>query len=151
MATTKIPSWYRIFFLYIDPLIGSSGLYIYFFDHPFFLKQGIPSTLSKTAEYTPLVRYLLFALGSHFIAITAMQVYLLQAYKDAPNGLNVRIWKFVQVAILLVDLGLLGTIVDVDPVLARSPARWEQGEWSNFGILGLVIAMRSAFLLGIGF
>lgn len=57
----------------------------------------------------------------------------------------------MQAAILLVDFGLLGTIVDVDPVLARSPGSWGQGEWSNFGVLGLVIAMRSAFLLGIGF
>jgi len=150
MATIKIPALYRIFFLYIDPLIGLSGLYIFFFDHAFFLKTGLPASIATEAQYTPVVRFLLFSLGSYFLAIAAMQVYLLQAYKNAPNGLNLRIWKFVQAAILMIDLGLLGTMIDADPSTAMRPGRWGEGEWSNFGVLGLVIAFRSSFLLGVG-
>jgi len=151
MAVTKIPLFYRVFFLYLDPLIGLSGLWIFFFDHQVFLTTGAPSAIAKGASYTPLARYLLFSLGSYSLAITAMQVYLLQAFKNAPDGLNLKIWRFVQAAILLIDLGLLGTLYDADPTAARNPQTWGSGELSNYGILGLVIVARSAFLLGIGF
>ena len=52
--------------------------------------------------------------------------------------------------ILLTDLGLLYGVYVGDPEGFVNVAGWESGDWTNIGILGTVIAIRSAFLLGIG-
>lgn len=53
-------------------------------------------------------------------------------------------------AILLTDLGMVYAVYEADPVMAVSVAKWEKGEWTNHGILGMVIVIRTAFLLDIG-
>jgi len=79
-----------------------------------------------------------------------MQILLLHRFKDAPQGLNVRIWRIVQFGILLIDLGLLyGVYVD-DPKAALDVSGWETGDWCSNGILGAVALIRSAFLVGVG-
>lgn len=79
-----------------------------------------------------------------------MQILLLHPFKDAPNGLSVRIWRTVQFGILLIDLGLLiGVYID-DPKAALDVGGWGSGDWCNNGILGAVALIRSAFLAGIG-
>lgn len=76
-----------------------------------------------------------------------MQILLLHQFQNAPNGLNVKIWRIVQFGILLIDLGLLyGTYV-ADGLDVRG---WESGDWGNNGILGCLVVIRGAFLVGIG-
>jgi hypothetical protein len=73
-----------------------------------------------------------------------MQTLLLQQYRD------VKVWKIFMFAILLTDLGMVYAVYEAHPVMAVSVSKWGQGEWTNNGILGMVIAVRTAFLLGIG-
>ena len=76
-----------------------------------------------------------------------MQILLLHGFKDAPNGLNIKIWKIVQFGILLVDLGLIyGTYV-ADGLDVKG---WEGGDWGNHGILGALVLIRTSFLIGVG-
>jgi len=53
-------------------------------------------------------------------------------------------------SILLTDLGMVYAVYEADPLMAVSVSKWGSGEWTNHGILGLVIVMRTAFLLDIG-
>jgi hypothetical protein len=73
-----------------------------------------------------------------------MQILLLQQYRD------VKVWKIFMFAILLTDLGMVYAVYEADPVMAVSVSKWGRSEWTNHGILGIVIAVRMAFLLGIG-
>ncbi len=144
---STIPIFYRIFFLYIDPLICLLGVYTFFFDHPTYITNGTPHSLSSTIQdqnLTPLEKFLLSALGSYALCIFGVQILLLHQFHD------VRIWRIVMFSILLTDLGLLYTVYTVDPSAFWAVRGWTGGDWSNNGILGLVIAIRSAFLLGIG-
>jgi len=67
-----------------------------------------------------------------------------------PQGLNVRIWRIVEFGILLIDLGLFYGIWKADPKEFVEVGQWASGDWTNNGILGCVVVVRSAFLLGIG-
>lgn len=144
---SKIPILYRIFFLYIDPLVCLLGIYTFFFDHPIYIKNGTPRSLSSTIpnqNLTPLETFLLSALGSYSLCIFGIQILLLHQFHD------VKIWRIVMFSILLTDLGLLYTVYSVDPTAFWDVGGWTSGDWSNNGILGVVIAIRSAFLLGVG-
>jgi hypothetical protein len=150
----RIPLFYRIFFLYIDPVICLSGIYLFFFDPHTFILNGVPSAItsqiSPTSTIPPLTNYLIMSCGSYSLFVFAMQILLLHPFKDAPDGLNVRIWRTVQFGILLIDLGLLYGVYVADPKAALDVSGWGSGDWTNNGILGLVALIRSAFLLGIG-
>ena len=150
MATVKIPSFYRTFFLYIDPLICLMGIYIFFFDHPLFIASGAPQSITANVNLTPFVEYLLLCLGSYALFVFMMQILLLHGFKNAADGLNLRIWRIVLFGILLIDLGLLFAMWKADEGM-WNVAGWGVGEWSNYGILGAVTFIRASFLLGIGF
>jgi hypothetical protein len=143
MANSHIPLFYRVFFLYIDPLICLSGIYLCFFDHATYLEMGVPQALTRHSP-SPLSSYLITVIGAWSLSIFAMQILLLQQYRD------VKVWKIFMFAILLTDLGMVYAVYEADPVMAVSVSKWGRGEWTNHGILGIVIAVRTAFLLGIG-
>jgi hypothetical protein len=143
MANSQIPLFYRVFFLYIDPLFCLSGIYLCFFDHATYLEMGIPRALTHHSS-SPLTSHLLTVLGAWSVAIFALQTLLLQQYRD------VKLWRIFMLAILLTDLGMVYAVYVADPVMATSVSKWGSGEWTNHGILGLVIVMRTAFLLGTG-
>ena len=149
----SIPLFYRIFFLYIDPVICLSGIYLFFFDHHTFIRNGVPSAISSqispTSTLSPLTKYLIMAIGSYSLFVFAMQIFLLNQFKDAPRGLNIKIWRTVQFGILLIDLGLFCGVYVANPKAALDVSDWGSGDWTNNGILGLVVLVRSAFLVGV--
>jgi hypothetical protein len=63
----SIPVFYRVFFLYIDPLVCLSGIYLSFFDNATFVANGLPPILASYTQ-TPagkaLTKYFLNSLGS---------------------------------------------------------------------------------------
>lgn len=65
--TPTIPLFYRVFFLYIDPLICLSGIYLSFFDNPKFIENGLPQILVPYTQTPPgaaLTDYFLNTVGS---------------------------------------------------------------------------------------
>jgi hypothetical protein len=143
MANSHIPVFYRVFFLYIDPLLCLSGIYLGFFDHATYLEMGVPRALTHHSA-SLLTNHLITVLGAWSLCIFTLQTLLLQQYRD------VKIWRIFMFAVLLTDLGLVYAFYEADPVMAVSVSKWEKGEWTNHGILGLVIVVRTAFLLGVG-
>jgi hypothetical protein len=152
--SSHIPTFYTILFLYVDPLINLSGIYLEFFDQNNYLENGVPSLLTSNVSQTdaiyPLVQYLILALGSFSVCILAFQVLLVHGFKNAANGLNVTIWKIVMFGILLSDLGLLYAIYIADSETFLNLSMWGSGDWTTNGILGSLVIFRTAFLLGVG-
>jgi len=151
---SHIPSLYRIFFLYIDPLICLSGIYLSFLDQSTYIQMGTPRVLSKTRSpntpIDPLTQYFMMAVGANLLCTFGIEVILLRQVVDAPKGLNVRIWKTVMFCILLSDLALVYTSFNLDHKGLVDVLSWERSDWTNNGILGTAITIRSAFLLGFG-
>ncbi|KUJ24259.1 uncharacterized protein LY89DRAFT_776404 [Mollisia scopiformis] len=146
-----IPLFYRIVFLYIDPLICLSGIYLMFFDHQTFVVNGTPSSLSASlSKVDPLAAHLIMNIGLYSICIFSLQVLLLHQFKDAPNGLNVKLWRILMFSILLIDVGLIYGGYSVNPKAFLDFGAWTTGDWGNNGILAALVVIRSAFILGIG-
>ena len=94
----SIPLIYRLFFLYIDPLICLSGVYLAFFDPATYIANGVPSFVSSSisgTELSPLSAYFLRSLGSWSLSILALQLLILHQFKD------VKLWKILQFSILV--------------------------------------------------
>jgi hypothetical protein len=157
---SQMPLFYRIFFLYIDPLICLSGIYLCFFDQRTFILNGIPSLITSNhlqsqihsspnsvLNITPATTYFIHSLGAYSLCIIFLQISLLWGFKDVGNGIGVKVWKNVQLGILLIDLGLLWA---VGHAVGWGIDSWVQGDWVNVGILGMVAIIRSCFLIGIG-
>lgn len=142
MANTHIPLFYRLFFLYIDPLFNLSGIYVSFLDHTAYLSMGVPRSLTTTP--TPITEYLIMALGSWSLSILVIQTLLLQQYRD------VKLWKIVMFGILLTDFGLVYGLYAANPTGIWQVGKWMQGEWISHGIFATVIPIRMAFLAGVG-
>lgn len=175
---TPIPTFYAIFFLYLDPLICLSGIHLSFFDQSTFLMNGVPSSLKVQHENAipnhDLTSHFIRSLGAYSVAIFILQILLGWGFKDAKDGLNVRICKspffsdylvsqlhviefglmntgrILQFSILTIDVLLLYSIYLASPGQFLNLKTWDSGDWTNNGILSLVAIIRSAFLLGIG-
>jgi hypothetical protein len=157
---SPIPLFYRIFFLYIDPLICLSGIYLFFFDHASYVQNGVPSILSSrisiipnsdpitNLSLTPITHHLITALGSYSLFVLIMQILLLQQFRG-----DVRIWKTVQFGILVIDLGLLYGNWKAEAAYEKQGLegrRLQIADWLNNGILAGVAVVRGAFLAGVG-
>jgi hypothetical protein len=149
MATA--PLIYQVFFLYIDPLLCLSGIYLSFADQSIFIQNGVPSALKDSSSpllpprnpaLPRLVSHFMFSIGSYSIGIFALQILLLHQFSDTSDLRNLKLWKILQFSILTIDLGLLYGVI------AASPRAFLD---MNNGILGVVAMLRTAFILGLGF
>jgi hypothetical protein len=68
----------------------------------------------------------------------------MQQYRDP------KIWKIVLFGVLLTDIGLVWGVYKADPAAFLNVAGWGSGYWTNLGILGGLVVLRSAFILGVG-
>jgi hypothetical protein len=139
-----IPSFYRLFFPTLDPLIAFSGILTNLLS---------PSTIltlyNPAAHLPPLPEALtLIDINAGFLfATTPLQIIMLRLRPD-----DVVVWKCLQGSILLQDLGILAAVGRALVTQGRASVglvRLE--EWGNIVILGAVAVIRAAFLLNVGF
>lgn len=144
-TTRSIPSFYRIFFTSIDPLIGLSGAYMSFFDPETILASSFPRS-SLYSKPTPPITVLLTQAGGAFIMMAFLMIVMLRYTHD------IKIWKIFEFGILITDFTLfvsLWNVLGVQGRLAIGAIRWE--EWGTITITGFVTVMRLAFLGNVGF
>ncbi|KAF2440284.1 hypothetical protein P171DRAFT_435110 [Karstenula rhodostoma CBS 690.94] len=140
-----IPTFYRIFFTSIDPLIALSGAYMDFFDPETILASSFPRA-SLYAEPTPPITVLLRQAGGAFIMMAFLMVFMLRYTED------VKIWKMFELGILVTDFTLFYSLygaLEGQGRLDVGAIRWE--EWGTIVITGFVTVVRIAFLGGLGF
>jgi hypothetical protein len=92
-----IPSFYKIFFLYIDPLICLSGIYLSFLDHNTYLLKGVPTQLiSPTTNMAdPITGFFLNSLGGFLLQTFVLQVLLLRTSLGFGASNAVKTWKIL--------------------------------------------------------
>ncbi|KAB8698101.1 hypothetical protein FH972_026351 [Carpinus fangiana] len=135
MARQRVPVFYRILFLYIDPLLALSGIYFCLFDQPAYLLAQTPSfvqpsTLSPTYKPDAQLTFLLTIIGFLFAMMVTLQVVLLQASLHFADAASTRtVWRSVQFAILWTDVGLFWASYKADlPGLLNTDA-WTEFRW----------------------
>lgn len=143
MSAQDLPIYYRLFFLYIEPisaLVGSCfalfkpDIYLQLTHAPSAPSNGVP--LSSRIVLTQLSNlYLLFALNEALV---------LRSTRD------LRVWKTLLAGLLVADIGHLYSVSPLGPDVYWKLYSWNAMDLGNVGFVYLGAAMRIAFLLGFG-
>lgn len=136
-----IPSFYKTFFLYLDPLICASGILT-----TLLLPKTFLNSFFSHPTITPETTLLLQINAGFFASTLLLQLVLLRLQPT-----DLRVWKTLQAAILVQDLAVIAAFFWVAGKEGRAGVgMWRVAEWGNLVILGVVGGIRGAFLLGIG-
>ncbi|KAK1074347.1 hypothetical protein LTR33_009804 [Friedmanniomyces endolithicus] len=143
MASQSIPSFYRIFFTTVDPLIALTG-----FISALFFPNFLRSTYSPTATIPPTTEttQLLNILAGFYLSVVPLQVFLLRA---RPQDLTV--WRALQFSVLITDLAVLGAMARALNAQGRlQPSHWRLEEAGSMLLTTVVGLIRFWFLMGLG-
>ena len=117
-----IPTFYRIWFTYLDPLIALHATYMNYVTPGFVLNSQIAGA-PFDPDYYPFFQQL-----GGFLASTAfLSAVLLRATAE------LRLWKILQAAVLIVDASLLGSIY----TSLRHQSRLRPTDWHGLARRGL--------------
>jgi len=142
MSTFSIPTFYRVFFTNIDPILSLSGVILNILSPTTILASYSPTYTDPPSIETIL---LLDNTAGFLAGFTLLQLYLLRNKRDMV------VWKAVQGSMLVVDVFMLGGFTRALRKQGRLGfANWRLEEWGNIGITAFVRFLRSAFILGVG-
>lgn len=147
-----IPFFYRLFFLYIEPISALLGAYWagarpseylgFLASSKLATGAGIssPNTPTLISLYQLSNLYLLFALNEHLVLSSTT---------------SLKTWRALLFCLLVADLGHLATMAPLgfEKGLAEVYLtfwRWNAMEWGSVGFVYAGATMRTCFLLGVG-
>lgn len=137
-----IPSFYRIFFTWVDPIIALHSAWTHFRDPDFILSAYIPREMSQR---NPMHDMLMYNLGGGLLQIAIINGGLLRYTSD------INIWKIVEAATLAYDIVILFALyVSLDQQGRLSPMIWRPEDWGCWAITLFVGFARSFFIAGVG-
>jgi hypothetical protein len=146
MPSSPIPYGYRLWFGTLEPIMGLTGFY---FNHvtPTYLLQTLNPSYNTLAPITPETRLLLDMTTGCYAQNWFLQIVLPRARPD-----DLGLWKIWQGSLLVVDCVLLGAVLRNLAVLGvlETPGAWTAEQRGNLGVMCALVAIRSAFVLGIG-
>ncbi|ESZ93526.1 hypothetical protein SBOR_6068 [Sclerotinia borealis F-4128] len=159
---SNIHPFYRIFLLYIEPILALSGAYLALFHPAKFLLGTAPSSLStpfipltlttpiststpQPQPIDPVIQFLSANIGALYILFAINEAIVLRLTRDYS------VWKVVVFAMLVCDVGHIWGVYQADPTGSLEVMRWTMEEWINNGILAFGAVLRIAFLGGVGY
>lgn len=145
----SFPLLYRAFFLYIEPVATALGFIYAFFAPSLYLHMTMPSPISLATgvvpEATTLETIVLNQLGNMYLAFAFNEAIVLRATSDR------KVWSAFLLGLLIADFGHLWSVHALGWDLYYRFWDWNSMHWGNLGFVYVGAAMRTAFLLGIGF
>ena len=139
----RIPSLYRCFFLYVEPISTIVGAYYAIFQQQAYL--DLTHVLSAPVTGIPT--------STEIVLKQLANLYFLFALNEAlvlRSTTDLRVWRTLLSCLLIADLGHLYSVSPVGSEIYWSFWRWNAIDWGNIGFVYFGAAMRSAFLLGVG-
>jgi hypothetical protein len=155
MAPHGVPLVYRVFLLYIDPLLALSGVYLAHFQPEAFISGTVPGSLAGPFQpssatsggptaTTPLIQFLLTSLASLYLLFAVNSLLVLRLVPD------ITVWRGVSLAYIASDLGHIWAFYAADRQSFWHFDSWRVEEWVNVGILVAGFLLRFAFVCGLG-
>lgn len=142
LRQARIPLFYRVFFTWIDPAISIPSIWAHFAAPDFILNTYIPKSMSVR---NPDHDMLFFHLAGSFMTISVMSAVLLRYTGD------LGVWKIVQFGIILYDFEICYSTWHFMGKQGRlDPAVWRSEDWGNLVFMAVIVAVRLAFLSGVG-
>lgn len=147
----SIPLLYRLFFLYIEPVATAVGAYYAALDQHAYMHLTLPSAagslLGTTAGAAVSTResIVLYQLANLYFVFALNEALVLRATSD------LKVWKFFLFGLLVADFGHLASVAPVGLEVYYRFWTWNSMYWGNLGFVYVGAAMRTCFLLGVGF
>ena len=137
---SRIPVVYRVAFSVLDPVFAVAGTITAHFAPARFLLG-----MSPVAKYASDNQIVFDQLGATYLFMAFIQATILRETSQ------LKIWKRVEAGIVLCDLlHIYASCVAIGAEAFLNPLLWRSDDWINMGILFSGLAVRVAFLLGIG-
>jgi hypothetical protein len=143
MAAQQVPWLYRLQFLYIDPLLSSTGIIFPLINPALFMTSLAPRTTPDI--YNPQTAVVYATISGLYFFLTFVCAVIPRISPD------LRVWKTLILGIVACDsIMLYGSYRHMGYELFSSPWLWNGSEWMNNGILVAFAFVRVAFLLNVG-
>ncbi|KAK7398133.1 hypothetical protein QQX98_012497 [Neonectria punicea] len=131
---------YRIWFLWVDPILTIAGMYGNLLDHDM-AALAFFSNYPGTERLKPFM-YQIGGMGTSYLTLQAL---LLRYTEDA------YIWKVMQLAIMWADFTLLTAMYVAMRLEGRlAISDWRMEDWFSIVITGICTILRALFVLGVG-
>ncbi|KAJ4380190.1 hypothetical protein N0V86_004499 [Didymella sp. IMI 355093] len=136
-----IPSFYRIFFTWLDPIICLWGAYLDFF---------APRTVlsSHILEDTPDIGHIMILKqrGGNMLNFGFISAFLLRYTQDP------KIWHIVEIGLLITDFAYFPAVFGALNAQHRVlPEMWRAEDWGSLVVTGAATLVRLAFCARVGF
>ncbi|KAH8692736.1 hypothetical protein BGW36DRAFT_385085 [Talaromyces proteolyticus] len=140
---TRIAFYYRLFFLYVEPLSALSGAICagVYPSHYLAMTEKIPSESS----WLPLGMHVgLRQLANMYLLFALNEALLLRITSDS------RVWRALLLNLLIADLGHLYSLTPLGYQVYYEFWNWNAMDWGNVPFVYLGMTSRLSFLLGLG-
>lgn len=142
-SPSQIPTFYRVAFLAVDPLIAGWGAYMDIFTPAAAMEAFVPASI---APYNPLYGFLQHQLAGALLMCVIIDVFLLRKTKE------LWVWDPIQTGQLLWDVIMLVSQVYSFKQQGRLSLKGLRlDDWGALAITGTVGLVRIAFLARLGF
>lgn len=142
-AAHQIPLYYRVFFLYVEPLFALIGaIYAGIYPTDYFALTGRPPS---TPDSLPLATHVVLRqLANMYLLFTLNEALVLRVTSD------IRIWRALLFNLLVADLGHLYSVWPLGHAVYWDVLHWNEMDWGNVPFVYLGMTSRIAFLVGLG-
>ncbi|KAF1995555.1 hypothetical protein P154DRAFT_610740 [Amniculicola lignicola CBS 123094] len=142
MTTEVVPGVYRFFFTWFDPIVSFAGAYMDFAARDLVINSLVPNAPPCNPHYA----FIFQRAGGRMLSVSFLSGALLRATDD------LKVWKYIQTAILIIDVSTLYSVWDALRVQGRLRFGATRSEdWGTVGITLFATVLRVAFLAGVGY
>ena len=143
LLPTKIPIWYKLFFLYIEPFSTLVGAFYACLHQQTYLE--LTHARSAPRGSIPIgASIALFQLGNLYLLFALTEAMVLRSTRD------VKVWRGVLIPMLIADIGHLYSVAPLGLEIYWSFLEWNAIDWGNIAFVYIGATTRTAFLLGVG-
>jgi hypothetical protein len=136
----QVPLIYRLSLLYIEPVLALVGAYkLHFAPESYF------SYMPSSSAYSPQSQIVCTQLAAAYVCFSVIEALVLRSTND------IKVWRSVVLALLLCDIGTAyAAWVEMGGDVFWWPWRWEGMDRATMTLTAGPLAVRAAFLLGVG-
>jgi hypothetical protein len=143
----RVPAYYRLFFLTVEPLAALSGAVMIYYDPRQYLSLTHAPSAPSSSDTLPL--------SSNVVLLQLANLYTLFAFNEAfllRCTSDLRVWKVILFGLLLADFGHLWSVAGID---GGGGGLTNFSGWNVMGLGNVLFvyigaATRLCFLAGIG-
>ena len=145
-ASIHLPTIYRLFFLFVEPVSALAGAYFaHFRQHDYLSMTHAASAPAAAGADVPVVSSVVLSqLANLYLLFTLNEALVLRTTADR------RVWRTLLFGLLVADLGHLYALRPLGSDVYWRADQWNAMDWGNVPFVYLGASMRLAFLFGVG-